>query len=412
MTIRNISYISRGCDVFVPALVYVSDLHTQKVEVLLVGHAVRELLVCAVFEMKRGNLFVMGIGRWRSAALAALLTVALAGCSITELEAFATAGDELTPSQSTPPQSDTGFSQKVGAELLSVESTITGGQFLLKGRFEPFRRGIIGDLEEVQLERPVAVGGVDGMLYIVDAGPKLVYRYDLVVNKIEPIKEIATHFVGDPGNIYVVKDRSFYIVDTLGRQVFHFAEDGRLLTRFQDLANLSRPMDVLVNEESGDVYVADGSFSHIVVFNKTGQAVRTIGRRGTGPGRFRTITAMTHGTDGLYVLDRLELPVQVLTWDGEYQYSFGESELVFPDAVAVDRKQHVFVGDRSDNTIRVYQNGQLLMTYGGSGSVPGRFLQITGMWVNANLLYVADSLNRRVQVLRINPNVLPVAPAG
>jgi DNA-binding beta-propeller fold protein YncE len=341
--------------------------------------------------------------------LAALL--ALAGCSITELEAFAIAGDESIPAQGTSSQRDTGFSQKIGTELLSLETVITGGQFLLTGRFEPLRRRAIGDLEEVRLEQPVAVGGVENMLYIVDAGSKLVYRYDLVVNKIEPIKEIATHFVGEPGNIYVAKDRSFYVVDTLGRQVLYFAEDGRLLTRFQDLANLSRPMDVLVNEESGDVYVADGSFSHIVVFNKMGQTMRAIGRRGTGPGRFSAITAITYGVDGLYVLDRLELPVQVLTWDGEYRYSFGESELVFPAAVAVDRGQRVFVADRSDNTIRVYQNGQLIMEYGGSGSMPGRFFQITGMWVNANLLYVADSLNRRVQVLRINPNALPIAPS-
>jgi DNA-binding beta-propeller fold protein YncE len=215
------------------------------------------------------------------------------------------------------------------------------------------------------------------------------------------------------GKIYVARDRSFYIVDSIGKQVLHFSELGALMTRYQDYANLSRPVDVLVDEESGDVLVADGSFSHILVFNQVGKAIRAIGQRGTGPGRFRAITAITRGNDGLFVLDRLELPAQVISWEGEYQYSFGESDLIFPTAIAVDQDQRVYISDRSDNTIRVYQNGSLLMKFGGGGSVPGRFRIITGLWVSGNFLYVADSLNERIQVLRINPNApVQISPAN
>jgi len=193
----------------------------------------------------------------------------------------------------------------------------------------------------------------------------------------------------------------------------HFSEYGELRTTFQDLTNLSGPVDVIVNEKTGDVLVADGLFSHIVVFNNMGKAITAIGQRGTGPGRFRAITFMTSGADGLYILDRLELPVQVIDWQGSYHYSFGGSELLFPSAIAVDKDQRAFIADRSSNNIMVYQDGQLIMTFGTSGSAPGRFRLITGLWVNGNLLYVADSLNQRVQVLRINPSaVLPVIPGG
>jgi DNA-binding beta-propeller fold protein YncE len=111
---------------------------------------------------------------------------------------------------------------------------------------------------------------------------------------------------------------------------------------------------------------------------------------------------MTMGRDGLFVLDRLELPVQVLTRDGFFQYSFGELQHVFPTAIAVDENQLVFVSEQSDNTIRVYENGQLLATIGGGGSAPGRFRLVRNLWVNQGFLYVADSQNRRIQVLRIN----------
>jgi len=351
------------------------------------------------------NLFVLRV------FLSLLLLSMLAACSVAEMEKFALEGDELA--ENSRPERDTGFSQKVGAKLLSAESIIRGGRRSYKGFSGQLSRLMIGEADEVKLQNPVAVGGVDGVLYIVDAGPKVVYKYDLVTSEIEPIEEIATHFSGDPGNIYVARDHSFYIVDTIGQKVLHFSEHGELRTTFQDLANLSRPMDVIVNEKTGDVLVADGSFSHIVVFNPIGKAISAIGRRGTGPGRFRAITFMTSGADGLYVLDRLELPVQVIDWQGNYRYSFGESELLYPNAIAVDKDQRAFISDRSTNNIQVYQDGQLIMTFGGGGSAPGRFRLISGLWVNGNLLYVADSLNQRVQVLRINPSAaLPVIPGG
>lgn len=339
-----------------------------------------------------------------------MLASSLVACSVAEMEKFALEGDALT--EANRPKVDTGFSQKVGTELLSPESIILGGRQSYKGYSGQFSRLLIGEADEIKFQNPVAVGGVDNLLYIVDAGPKIVYKYDLISNEIEPIKEIATHFSGSPGNIYVARDRSFYIVDSIGRKVLQFSEQGELLVTFQDLANLSRPMDVVVNEETGDVLVVDGSFSRVVVFNRIGKATGVIGQRGTGPGRFRAMTFITSGADGLYILDRLELPVQVIDWQGNYRYSFGESELLFPNAIAVDKDQRAFISDRSTNTIQVYQDGQLIMTFGGGGSAPGRFRLITGLWVSGNLLYVADSLNQRVQVLRINPSAaLPVIPA-
>lgn len=346
-------------------------------------------------------------------SLALMLTAwLLAGCSVAELEKLATEPDPSATAglSGAAGRGDTGLSQKVGTELLSVDRVITGGLLGVGGMGGQFQRLLAGSVDEVRLERPVAVGGVEGLLYIVDAVPKLVYKYDLILNQFSPLTRVADKLVGEPGNIYVAQDRSFYLVDSIGKQVLHFDENGELKAKFQDLANLARPMVVVVDEKSGEVYVADGSFSHIVVFNQMGKATHAIGQRGSGAGRFRAITSMAKGGDDLYVLDRLELPVQVLGWDGQFRYSFGESELVFPSAVAVDRAQRVFISDRSDNTIRVYQNGQLLLTFGGAGAAPGRFREVSGMWLQDDKLYVADSMNRRVQVLRINPNAqLPVS---
>ena len=320
------------------------------------------------------------------------------GCSMAELEQIATENRREEFSQEAPQLG----AAKTKSKYLVFDSVIKGGKQKEGGVTGTFRRLLIGPDQEIRLERPVAVGGVDNYLYIVDAGLRIVFLYDLVTNEIEPIGNVGSQFEGDPSGIYVARDRTFYVADPVGKRVFQFDTQGNVLKVFQDLANLSRPMDVVVDETTGDVLVADGSYSHIVVFNSFGKAMRAIGQRGNGPGRFRAITAMTLGPEGLYVLDRLELPVQVMSLSGEFKYSFGESYQVFPNAIAVTDERVVYVADKSENNIRIYQDAELLGVFGGTGSAPGRFRLVSGLWVNNDFLYVADSLNRRVQVLRIS----------
>ncbi len=365
-------------------------------------------------QRRPGKYRVALISRLTRTLLLNAVLVLLVGCSIAELERVATEGGSFDASQPAVSPANTAANPLLsGTGLLVVESVIARGQQDVRGATGQFRRLAVGAVEEVILRQPVAVGGVDNILYIVDATLKIVFQYDLTAKLFRPIREVAEHFIGDPGSIYVAKDHSFYIVDTLGKQVLHFAEDGSLLMRFQDLANLARPMDVTVDELTGNVFVADGSFSHVVVFNSFGKATRLLGRRGTGSGRFRAITTLAVGSDGLYVFDRLEMPpVQVLTWDGTFRYAFGEDVLIYPIAAAVDRDQRVYVSDQSDDTLQIFQDGNLLMTFGGAGSSPGRFRTASGLWVNGDRLYVADSLNRRVQILRINPNAAISSTSG
>jgi hypothetical protein len=356
---------------------------------------------------------------WLKVAVYSLLVFWSVGCSVAQLEEFAR-DNEQAPAPGTPSPSGSPYAK---TEILVPEAVIKGGQRQLGGVVGTFSRILVGREDEIRFRNPVAVGGIDNTLYIVDTGipvdfsepessmtrrallPKsetTVFLYDLTTHKIQSIENIGLQLQGDPGDIYVKADGSFLITDPVGKKVVYFDEKGGLLNTYSDPANLSRPIAVWVDEIAQEVYVADGSYSHIVIFDQFGKALKAIGQRGTGPGRFRAITAMAMGRDGLYVLDRLELPIQVLTKDGQFQYSFGEMQHLFPTAIAIDKNQLVFVSERSDNTIRVYENGQPIATVGGGGSAPGRFRLMSGLWVNQGLLYVADSQNRRVQVLRIN----------
>ncbi|NOZ54824.1 MAG: 6-bladed beta-propeller [Gammaproteobacteria bacterium] len=309
--------------------------------------------------------------------------------------------EESVPDYAESTATNEGLSRQDKLNLLQFDAVISGGKQADTGKLGVFKRLLVGPSDEIRFIRPVAVGGINNYLYVVDAGAQTVFRYDLISQLVEPIGDIGSQFSGEPGNMFVSRDHSFYIVDEMGKQVIQFNEQGDVVQIFKDPPNLSRPVDVVVDELTGNVLVADASYSHIVVFDRFGKAIKAIGRRGSGAGRFRAITAITIGAEGLYVVDRLELPVQVLTMNGDYKYSFGESYHVFPSAIAVSGEQWVFVADQADNTIRVYQDAELLGVAGGAGNESGRFRTISSMWVSGDKLYVADSLNRRVQVMRI-----------
>ena len=329
-----------------------------------------------------------------------LLIPIVSGCSMAELESFAM---ENRLDEEEFQQKETRII-KDKSKILVLENVIKGGKQKVDGAMGTFRRLMIGPDDEIKFTEPVGVGGIDNYLYVVDAGPKVVFRLDLAANIMEPIGDVGNQFVGDPGNIFVARDRTFYITDPEGNQVLHFNENGTVLNKLQDPANLARPMDMAVDEVSGQVLVADGSYSHILYFDQSGKALRAIGGRGTGRGKFRAITSMTLGPEGVYVADRLELPVQVISKEGEPKYAFGESHHVYPTAIAVTYDRLVFVADKSDNTIRIYRDAELLAVFGGTGSAPGRFREISSLWVNDDLLYAADKMNKRIQVMRILPD--------
>ena len=92
--------------------------------------------------------------------------------------------------------------------------------------------------------------------------------------------------------------------------------------------------------------------------------------------------------------------------DGKDLYAFGNEELKMPRAVAVDRFNRVYVSDDFDNSIKVFADRELIATIGGTGgggATPANFNRITFLSLDQNTLYVADSLNGRIQSFQIAP---------
>lgn len=256
-------------------------------------------------------------------------------------------------------------------------------------------------VRQVQFVRPISIAVRAGNLFVMDAGQGTLFRYHLATKKLSALLDLHGVIGGDTADLYVAGDQSLYIADTYGARVLHYDRKGRLLRTYSNSLNLARPVAVMVDEPSGRVFVADAFYDHILVFDSAGNLVASMGGRGADPGQFLNITAMAQGPDGFYVTARIGERVQVLGEDGQYNYSLPREGLIFPTAIAVDAENRVFIGDFSDHAIKVYERGRLVARAGHPGGGLGQFRHISDLWMDEGLLYVADSLNGRVQIMRV-----------
>lgn len=262
--------------------------------------------------------------------------------------------------------------------------------------------GTMTGFRDVRFIRPVAVAARGSDVYIVDAGNDQLYRYNRTFDQLTILKDLKLVVKGEVTDIYLASDLSYYIADADGARVLHFDREGRLIRVFEDRINLGRPVAVKVDEATGYVYIADGFNDDVLVYNADGELLGAIGTRGSGEGEFRGITAFDLGPDGSYVATRFgEYRVQHMDIEGNFDSAFQKDTVTFPLALAADSSGRIFVSDYLDNTIKVYVDNRLVETIGGTGSAPGRFKRITDLWLDNGVLYVVDSLNSRIQLLRV-----------
>jgi sugar lactone lactonase YvrE len=148
----------------------------------------------------------------------------------------------------------------------------------------------------------------------------------------------------------------------VGHQIYKFSPDGTLLLTLgkaggnrpgqpADPASFYQPNDVITNA-AGDIFVCEGhsdaatANARISKFDKTGKFLKEVGKRGNAPG-----------------------------------------ELLQPHAFAFDSRGRLFVADRSNNRIQIYDQDLNLLDTGWE-----QYSRISGLWIDKNdMLYAADS---------------------
>lgn len=249
--------------------------------------------------------------------------------------------------------------------------------------------------------RPVGVAALGDVLMVADAGARTLWRLDRSRDAMAVFAPFSGAGAEQGASLQLAQDFSTWIALPAEHVVLQYDAGGRVVRSWRDEINAARPVAVALADGRGELLVGDAATAHVVVFDPLGRSRRLLGRGRSDV--LQSISAMSFGPGGLYVLDRIAQQVVVLGASGEVLELIGENQLVQPRALAVDRSGRVFVSDDSDQLIKVFRGPRLLGRAGGSGGGPGRFGRIEAMAVDGNLLYVADSLNARVQVMLVAP---------
>lgn len=167
---------------------------------------------------------------------------------------------------------------------------------------------------------------------------------------------------------------------------------------------LQRPQAGVV-DEAGRILVTDTSRQAVFVFDKKAGKL-DVWEQAAGLKRFVAPAGIALGSEGETFVADAELAYVVrLNRQGESVGVIGKGQLRRPVGVAYDAvRRQLYVADTYAHDIKVFDvgtqaEGRLLRTLGRRGEAPGELNFPTYIALAAGELYVADTMNARVQVL-------------
>jgi len=168
-----------------------------------------------------------------------------------------------------------------------------------------------------------------------------------VVMVIDPhgkfLRSWGEHTFSSAHGLRVLRDGFIWITDKTGDQVFKYSPDGELLMTLgkkgvagdnDSTDALNGPSDVVMGK-NGDIFVSDGESTNtrVVKFSKDGKFIKCWGTKGAGPGELNLPHNIAMDSEGrLYVADRTNKRIQVFDQDGKYldqMTQFGAPAAIF-----------------------------------------------------------------------------------
>lgn len=258
--------------------------------------------------------------------------------------------------------------------------------------------------------RPMAVVADRGTIFVADPGAKGIHRLDRIRGDYSLITGPDRTPLPSPVGLARGADGDIYVTDSVLAAVFVIRRGAAAATPLALAAPLKQPTGIAFDAGRGRLVVSDTAEHRLKVFAGDGSLVGTLGGRGSGPGEFNFPTHLWMTPQGqLHVADSLNFRIQRFDAAGRHIASFGRQgdgtgDAARPKGVATDRFGHIYVADALFHAIQIFDEaGRLLLPLGGRGREPGSFSAPAGLFIDHHdndTIYVADSLNRRIQILR------------
>lgn len=257
------------------------------------------------------------------------------------------------------------------------------------------------------------------------------------------IREIGKNFygMGWAHNVRIDRDDNIWIVDNGTDMITKFSPEGRVIMvlgrrngsqyiqgrpsgapdRNEDVTAFREPTDVGW-DSAGNIYITDGYVnSRVVKLDRNGRFLKKWGTKGTAPGQFITPhQVVVDASDRVYVSDRGNQRIQVFDTDGTFlkQITVAEVRASLPDSseatqlfgcamcITPGPEQVLYVSDYVPGKIyKLSLELRLLGVVGTTGRGVGQIDGVHGLACpSENVLFAAETRGWRAQKLTLRPD--------
>jgi len=244
-------------------------------------------------------------------------------------------------------------------------------------------------------------------IFVTDTGGGLVIILDPTTKKTSMLGASGRTMFTKPISVTSDKDGNAYITDTSKDMVFVFDGNGQFVTAFGRENEFKQPTGLAVDDKKGILYVTDTHKHQIFVLNnKTGEIIRTIGKRGKADGEFNFPAYITLDKKGnLYVVDIMNGRVQVFDPEGRFLRTWGRlgdgpGQFARPKAIAIDSEDNIYVVEEAFKNVNMLNDvGQVLKALVEYIDLSVHQILPAGIAIDSeDRIYVVDQWNARVNV--------------
>ena len=275
------------------------------------------------------------------------------------------------------------------------------------------------------LERPIGTGGVPvrPAASASDRGENRMEHILLIFDREGQLIdswEQHNHLFVRPHAVKISQydpERHVWLVDDGAHTIYKFTNDGKQLVmrlgEFKvpgnDETHFARPTSIAFFP-NGDFVVSDGYVnSRVVKFDKDGTYLTSWGMKGesgkeTRPGYMNTVHGIAvDNQERVYVSDRSNRRIQVFDANGRHLDTW--PNIRFPLSIAMAADQHLWVNDGlAQKFLKFDLNGRLLNSWGTFGGEPGQMWGVHAFSVdNEGNVYTAEVWGGRAQKFRPKP---------
>jgi hypothetical protein len=263
-------------------------------------------------------------------------------------------------------------------------------------------------------------------IWIVDEGSNMIVKFSPEGRVLMTLGRKPEDFAGIPGPVEEGQSSGGRTGGAIETQLLLSARPGGLPPAAQaaqsgggeglnlgPFAMFNRETDVAWDAQ-GNIFVSDGyNNKRVVKFDKDGKFLKEFGSRGKGPGQFEDVhTIQVDHQGNVYVGDRANKRLSVFDNDGNYKT--GYINVGAPWAVCITPGQHQYLYTSNstgttdmENNGEIYKmelDGRILGKFGKGGKQLKEFMAVHELDCrNENEVYAGEISNWRVQKLTLHP---------